>query len=53
MADSVVASGEAWVSLVALGSRIPAIRACITSFRTREQDLDALVESLARHRPPS
>jgi glutamate/tyrosine decarboxylase-like PLP-dependent enzyme len=53
MADGVVASGAAWVSLVALDSRIPAIRACITSFRTGENDLDALVQSLASHRPSS
>jgi hypothetical protein len=53
LSDRVVASGTAWVSMVALGSRVPAIRACITSFRTRESDLDALVESLVRFRPPS
>jgi glutamate/tyrosine decarboxylase-like PLP-dependent enzyme len=53
MADGVVASGTAWVSMVALGSRVPAIRACITSFRTQDGDLEALVESLAEHRPPS
>jgi hypothetical protein len=49
MADGVVASGKAWVSITSLGSgqsARPAIRACITSFRTEESDLDALVESL-------
>ena len=51
MTDGVVASGKAWVSITSLGSSRPAIRACITSFRTDESDLDALVESLSRARP--
>ncbi len=51
MADAVVESGAAWISTVSLGARLPAIRACITSFRTEERDLDALVESLNRARP--
>ncbi|HEY7698750.1 MAG TPA: pyridoxal-dependent decarboxylase, partial [Vicinamibacteria bacterium] len=49
MADAVVASGRAWVSITSLGSgpsARPAIRACVTSFRTEESDLDSLVESL-------
>ncbi len=50
IADAVVESGEAWVSITSLGSSCPAIRACITSFRTEEADLDALVESLDRAR---
>ena len=53
IADGVVASRTAWVSMVALGSKVPAIRACITSFRTQDGDLEALVESLAEHRPSS
>ena len=53
MADAVVGSGSAWVSTVILGGRLPAIRACITSFRTEERDLDALVDSLSRVRPRS
>jgi glutamate/tyrosine decarboxylase-like PLP-dependent enzyme len=51
MADAVVGSGRAWVSIVGLGGQLPAIRACITSFRTEESDLDALVESLSSARP--
>jgi hypothetical protein len=47
LADSVVASGSAWVSITSLGGRLPAIRACITSFRTEESDLDSLVETLS------
>jgi glutamate/tyrosine decarboxylase-like PLP-dependent enzyme len=46
----VVSSGRAWISLARLAGRIPAIRACVTSHRTREDDLDALVESLERAR---
>jgi hypothetical protein len=53
MADAVVESGSAWVSITTLGARLPAIRACITSFRTEERDLDVLVESLLAARPPS
>jgi hypothetical protein len=53
MADAVVGSGSAWISTVSLGGRLPAIRACITSFRTEERDLDALVDSLSRVRPRS
>jgi hypothetical protein len=52
MADAVVESGKAWVSVTSLGSDLPAIRACITSFRTDETDLDVLIESLSRARPP-
>jgi glutamate/tyrosine decarboxylase-like PLP-dependent enzyme len=50
IADAVVESGEAWVSITSLGSSRPAIRACITSFRTEEADLDALIKSLERAR---
>jgi len=56
MADAVVASGKAWVSVTNLGagrSARPTIRACITSFRTEERDLDVLIESLSAARPPS
>jgi hypothetical protein len=53
MADSVVGSGSAWVSIVSLGGQLPAIRGCITSFRTEESDLDVLVECLSAARPPS
>jgi glutamate/tyrosine decarboxylase-like PLP-dependent enzyme len=53
MADAVVESGSAWVSITTLGARLPAIRACITSFRTEERDLDVLLESLLAARPPS
>jgi hypothetical protein len=33
----------AWISETRLRGRIPALRACVTSFRTEERDVDALV----------
>jgi glutamate/tyrosine decarboxylase-like PLP-dependent enzyme len=51
MADAVVESGRAWVSITRLGADLPAIRACITSFRTEESDLEVLVKSLSAARP--
>ena len=50
VAESVVASGRAWVSMTSLGGRVPAIRACITNFRNREEDVDALIELLSEAR---
>jgi glutamate/tyrosine decarboxylase-like PLP-dependent enzyme len=50
VAADVVESGEAWISTVALGEAGPALRACITNFRTGPEDVDALVASLARAR---
>jgi glutamate/tyrosine decarboxylase-like PLP-dependent enzyme len=50
IADAVVRGGEAWVSTTLLGGRVAAIRACITSFRTGERDLDALAQALVRAR---
>jgi hypothetical protein len=44
----VVKRGRAWVSPVKLASRPPVIRACVTSFRTTEADLDELVAELGR-----
>jgi aromatic-L-amino-acid decarboxylase len=44
--DRVVGSGRAWVSFVLLAGRRPAVRACITSHRTEERHVDALVELL-------
>lgn len=48
---SVVASGEAWLSIARIGDdHRPVLRAGITSYRTEEADVDALVESLNRAR---
>jgi glutamate/tyrosine decarboxylase-like PLP-dependent enzyme len=46
IARSVVASGQAWISTVTLADGARALRACITSYRTTEADLDALVDAL-------
>jgi hypothetical protein len=39
--DAVTATGRAWLSLVTLDGR-PAIRACITSYRTNETTIASL-----------
>jgi glutamate/tyrosine decarboxylase-like PLP-dependent enzyme len=46
----VLESGEAWISTVRLGGRQPAVRACITNYRTSDDDLKALVNSLEKAR---
>ena len=48
VAADVVASGEAWISTVALGEAGPALRACVTNYRTGPEDVDALVAALGR-----
>jgi glutamate/tyrosine decarboxylase-like PLP-dependent enzyme len=48
---SVVASGEAWLSIARIGDDGRAVlRACVTNYRTEAADVDALVESLNRAR---
>lgn len=48
---SVVASGEAWLSIARIGDdNKPVLRAGVTSYRTDVADVDALVESLNRAR---
>jgi glutamate/tyrosine decarboxylase-like PLP-dependent enzyme len=49
IAADVVASGEAWLSTVGLGEG-PALRACVTNYRTGPEDVDALVAALGRAR---
>ncbi len=47
--DRVVGSGQAWISQVRLSGPTPvAIRACITSHRTRPADIEILVAELER-----
>jgi glutamate/tyrosine decarboxylase-like PLP-dependent enzyme len=46
----VQARGRVWISDVVLGGRERVLRACITSFRTQDQDLDVLVDELERAR---
>jgi aromatic-L-amino-acid decarboxylase len=49
IAEHVESSGAAWISVVNLTSR-PALRACITSYRSSEDDLRALRDALGRAR---
>jgi hypothetical protein len=50
MVQGVLDAGEAWISTTVLGGAQPAIRACITCFRTGPQDVDRLVDALDRAR---
>jgi hypothetical protein len=48
--QSVQARGHVWISDVVLGGHERVLRACITSFRTVEEDLDVLVNELEHAR---
>ncbi len=50
VAQRVVGSGRAWISTVLLRGEQPALRACVTNYRTSEADVDALVEALDQAR---
>ncbi len=50
VAQRVVGSGRAWVSTVLLRGEQPALRACVTNYRTGEADVEALVEALDQAR---
>lgn len=50
VAADVVGSGEAWISTAVLGEVGPALRACITNYRTGPEDLEGLVAALGRAR---
>lgn len=50
LVKEVLASGQAWISTTRLGPGIPALRACITSFHTKEDDITLLVRSLTAAR---
>ena len=52
IARHVVASGTAWISVAELAGR-PALRACITSYRTTERDVDDLCDALRAAREAS
>ncbi len=41
----------AWISRVILGGHIPALRACITSYETRPDDMDTLVRAVEEALP--
>jgi glutamate/tyrosine decarboxylase-like PLP-dependent enzyme len=46
LATGVQKRGRAWISSTLLAGTRPALRACITSFATTEEDLDVLVEEV-------
>lgn len=47
IANTVVASGHAWISTIQLGmEKRPALRACITNYRTEPRHIEALVTVL-------
>lgn len=48
IAMAVVRSGEAWISTTTLDGTRPALRACITNFRTEAGDVEALCACLER-----
>jgi glutamate/tyrosine decarboxylase-like PLP-dependent enzyme len=48
LADRIVASGKVWISMIQLGeNKTPALRACITNYRTEENHIETLVDCLA------
>jgi glutamate/tyrosine decarboxylase-like PLP-dependent enzyme len=56
IAGHVVASGQSWISTPVIGGGQTAIRACISSHRTGESDVDALLAALQEARaslPPA
>lgn len=44
--NRVLSRGEAWISIADLPHQGPALRACITNYRTRRADLERLVDAL-------
>jgi glutamate/tyrosine decarboxylase-like PLP-dependent enzyme len=50
VAADVVASGEAWLSMVGLSEGNQALRACVTNYRSGPEDVDALLAVLGRAR---
>lgn len=46
VSDAVVASGLAWISTILLDGKRPALRACITNFRTGPEHVQALIDIL-------
>jgi glutamate/tyrosine decarboxylase-like PLP-dependent enzyme len=48
LANAIVASGKAWISTIQLGeNKTTALRACITNYRTDENDIETLINCLA------
>ncbi len=46
IARRVVTSGKSWISTTQLGADTHVLRACITNYRTEEEDVRALIEAL-------
>ncbi|MGA7523153.1 MAG: aminotransferase class V-fold PLP-dependent enzyme [Acidobacteriaceae bacterium] len=57
VANAVVSSGQAWISTIQLGpAHRPALRACITNYRTEPRHLDdlvAILHQVRRSQPPA
>jgi len=51
VAKRVAQAGRVWLSAVTLPRSGPALRACITSYRTEPGDLDVLVAEVLRELP--
>jgi glutamate/tyrosine decarboxylase-like PLP-dependent enzyme len=55
--NAVVSSGQAWISTIQLGpAKRPALRACITNYRTEPRHLDdlvAILHKVRRSQPPA
>ena len=50
VAMNVVGSGKAWISTTRLAGSIPVLRACITNYRTKAEDIAALIAALEEAR---
>jgi hypothetical protein len=50
VAMNVVGSGKAWISTTRLANSMPALRACITNYRTSADDIAALIGALEEAR---
>jgi glutamate/tyrosine decarboxylase-like PLP-dependent enzyme len=48
--DAVVQSGSAWISTILLGGKKPALRACITNYRTGPEHIEILLAVLSKIR---
>ena len=48
--DAVVESGSAWISTIVLGGKKPALRACITNYRTGPEHIETLLVVLSNVR---
>ena len=46
----VVGSGKAWISTTRLAGSVPVLRACITNYRTKAEDIAALIATLEEAR---